>query len=261
LLTLAAMAHFFNGDWDDAERMWAEALARPIGRAAATTIPLVRVRLEVARGDFDRAAALLPAPEAVAPWGRVWVAHRHATAAELAVWQRQPDQAGLSVGLATAALGGQVDPDLSSWLIALAERAVADKVEFARAVHGAGLDAEALLRSWLGDQPRHPSVTTARMRAWLAQADAERTRRDGSDPAAWEAAVEAWDDYGDRWQAAYARFRLAEALLAHRAERAGAAAPLVHAGRFATAVGARPLLRRPSPRPSAGSPARRANWA
>jgi DNA-binding CsgD family transcriptional regulator len=98
------------------------------------------------------------------------------------------------------------------------------------------------LRSWLGDQPRHPSVTTARMRAWLAQADAERTRRDGSDPAAWEAAVEAWDDYGDRWQAAYARFRLAEALLAHRAERAGAAAPLVHAGRFATAVGARPLL-------------------
>ena len=67
LLTLAAMAHFFNGDWDDAERMWAEALARPIGRAAATTIPLVRVRLEVARGEFDRAAALLPAPEAVAP--------------------------------------------------------------------------------------------------------------------------------------------------------------------------------------------------
>ena len=80
------------------------------------------------------------------------------------------------------------------------------------------------------------------MRAWLAQADAERTRRDGSDPAAWEAAVEAWDDYGDRWQAAYARFRLAEALLAHRAERAEAAAPLVHAGRFATAVGAQPLL-------------------
>jgi ATP/maltotriose-dependent transcriptional regulator MalT len=242
LLTLAAMAHFFNGDWDDADRMWLEALARPIGPAAATTIPLVRARLRVARGEFARAAELLPAPEAVAPWGRAWVAHRHAVAAELAIWQRQPDQAGLSVSLGAAALGRQVDPDLTSWLIALAERAVADKVQLDSALKNAGIDADALLRSWIGDQPRHPPVSTARMRAWLAQADAERTRRGGSDPAAWESAVQAWDDYGDRWQAAYARFRRAEALLAHRAERAVAAEPLARAWAFVEAAGAQPLL-------------------
>jgi hypothetical protein len=145
LLTLAAMAHFFNGDWDGRRA--------DVGRGAG---PPHRS----SRGDDDSAGAgpaggrpgvTSTAPPPCCPPRRR--SPRGAASGSLIDtpprpnWRSgsgKPDQAGLSVGLATAALGGQVDPDLSSWLIALAERAVADKVEFARAVHGAGLDAEAL---------------------------------------------------------------------------------------------------------------------
>jgi DNA-binding CsgD family transcriptional regulator len=77
--------------------------------------------------------------------------------------------------------------------------------------------------------------------AWHALALAERTRRDGQpDPAAWAAAVAAWERLGQPYRAAYAGFRQAEALLA-AGDRDRAAAVLDRAAEVTDRLGARLL--------------------
>ena len=71
---------------------------------------------------------------------------------------------------------------------------------------------------------------------------AEVARAEGrSDPAAWAAAIAAWDERGAAFQAAYARWRRAEALLAEGGDRRDAAGELRAAREAAERLGARPL--------------------
>jgi DNA-binding NarL/FixJ family response regulator len=63
-----------------------------------------------------------------------------------------------------------------------------------------------------------------------------------SDPDRWAEAAAAWDELGCPWPAAYARWRLAEALLERSAPREEAAAPLRQAWATAHRLGASPLL-------------------
>ena len=78
----------------------------------------------------------------------------------------------------------------------------------------------------------------------LLLASAERSRLGGrSDPERWRAAVAAWERLGRPFEAAYARFRQAEALLAARAPRAQVGTTLGPAHRTAVALGAAPLRR------------------
>jgi DNA-binding CsgD family transcriptional regulator len=63
-----------------------------------------------------------------------------------------------------------------------------------------------------------------------------------SDPDRWAEAAGAWDELGCPWPAAYARWRLAEALLERGATREEAAVPLRRAWATARGLGARPLL-------------------
>jgi DNA-binding CsgD family transcriptional regulator len=62
------------------------------------------------------------------------------------------------------------------------------------------------------------------------------------DPDRWAEAAGAWDELGCPWWAAYARWRLAEALLERGAPRQEAAVPLRQAWAAAHRLGARPLL-------------------
>src|SRR4029077_9832342 len=83
--------------------------------------------------------------------------------------------------------------------------------------------------------------------AALATARAYRARLDGRDEAEGGAVVaDRWAEFGDRYQAARARWRQAEALLVAnvdaRAGRAEAKGPLTEAVGIALELGARPLL-------------------
>jgi DNA-binding CsgD family transcriptional regulator len=87
------------------------------------------------------------------------------------------------------------------------------------------------------------SESQPEVRALAALSKAECTRARGrSDPAAWLDAVAACDAWGAPFRDAYARWRLAEAMLAGRAPRADAAGPLREAHAAAVSVGAE-LLR------------------
>jgi DNA-binding CsgD family transcriptional regulator len=79
---------------------------------------------------------------------------------------------------------------------------------------------------------------------WLALADAEYAGVTGEGtPALWSFAAERWDVLARAPLAGYCRWRQAEALIAGRASRAEATAPLRSAHAVATRLGALPLLR------------------
>jgi hypothetical protein len=79
-------------------------------------------------------------------------------------------------------------------------------------------------------------------RACLRTAEAEASRLTGpGDPGLWRAAVEAWERVPAAHRVAYARLRLAEALLARRGQRQQAQAELAAAREIAARLGARTL--------------------
>ena len=81
------------------------------------------------------------------------------------------------------------------------------------------------------------------VRARLLTVEAEWTRVAGRrEPDRWAQAAGGWDELGCPWPAAYARWRLAEALLERGATREEAAVPLRRAWATARGLGARPLL-------------------
>jgi DNA-binding CsgD family transcriptional regulator len=88
-------------------------------------------------------------------------------------------------------------------------------------------------------QTRYPPVA-----AQLQTAQAERSRLEGrSDPERWRAAAAAWERLEHPYDAAYARFRQAEALLAERGSRLQAQQVLRSAYRTAVTLRAGPLRR------------------
>jgi len=169
-------------------------------------------------------------------------------AAELALWSGRPGDAldGINRVLALYKV-----PDLSAFcgrLLAAGIRACADLAERARArrdqkAAGAALSAAEQLASWVDQMAGvpfadHPGI--ADIPAERATWDAERTRLEGvSDPAAWQAAAEVWQDLGWPHRAAYAWWRRAEALLSAGRPRPAAAALQAAA---AAADGHAPLL-------------------
>ena len=91
-------------------------------------------------------------------------------------------------------------------------------------------------RSW------HPNAdpNNVHIRAWLAKAEAEATRLKGrSDPARWQAAVDAFS-FGDVYEVARCRWRLAEALLGS-GDRERATPAAQEAYQTAARLGAAPL--------------------
>jgi DNA-binding CsgD family transcriptional regulator/tetratricopeptide (TPR) repeat protein len=85
-------------------------------------------------------------------------------------------------------------------------------------------------------------VPTPAVEANRGTAKAEWSRVTGpGDPERWADSAHAWEALGYPWQAGYARWRQAEALLAQGASRPDAAAALARARTLAGGLGARPL--------------------
>jgi DNA-binding NarL/FixJ family response regulator len=244
----AAEALVALGRWDQAERVSAEALELAPPDPASAILSLGRAALELGRGNLDAAEAhlqtaqrLIPAPISEAQRG----GPLYAGLAELALGRGDLEQAKPLVAEAIPVV--EANPRYAAPLYALGLRIEADRAELARARrHGeAVLDdgtAAALLERLDHAAARPVAHGLPELAAWQATALAEHTRQQGTpDPAAWAAAVAAWERLGQPYRVAYAGFRQAEALLASGGDRDTAAAALRRAAEVSGRLGARPL--------------------
>jgi DNA-binding CsgD family transcriptional regulator len=124
----------------------------------------------------------------------------------------------------------------------------ADRAELARARHpGQPAPDDATTTSALLERVRDAAEGPAgaglpELAAWHALGLAEQTRQQGRpDPAAWAAAVAAWERLGQPYRVAYASFRHAEAILASAGDRHSATEVLGRAAAIVGRLGARPL--------------------
>ncbi len=235
------------GRWDQAERVSREALELSPSDPVWLSLSLARAALELGLGDLDSAETRLrearrlfsgqsPQPQRSGPL--------FAGLAELALWRGDLEQAGELVVEAVPLV--EADPRYAAPLYALGVRVEADRDELARALHpgervGDDGTAAALLRRLDHAATGPAAAGIPEAAAWRATALAEHTRQQGrSDPAAWAAAVTAWERLGQPYRVAYACFRHAEALMA-TGDRDAATTALRHAAAIAGRLDARPL--------------------
>jgi ATP/maltotriose-dependent transcriptional regulator MalT len=235
------------GRWDQAERVSREGLETAPSDAADVALPLARAALELGLGDLDAAEArlrtvrrLLPAPIPEAQMA----GPLYAGLAELALWHGDLDQARQLVAQAVPLV--EADSRYAAPVYALGLRIEADRAELARArrpgqpVPDDGT-AAALLERFDQAATSPAAAGLPELAAWHATALAERTRQQGQPgPAAWAAAVAAWERLGQPYRVAYTCFRQAEALLAD-GDRDTAAEALGRAADLTGRLGARPL--------------------
>jgi DNA-binding CsgD family transcriptional regulator len=241
-----------TGRWGECEQLTREALASDTW--GAFNLRVVRGVLLARRGEFAAAREELDLALRLSPpylRDSVWLGQ-----AEFALWAGHQDQAATAVA---AGLGGwaerdpastQTHPDDSDWY-PLALRLEADRAEQAAARRAteelaqarrraaplvAGLDR---LQAADPPQARYPYVNSN-----LLLARAEQSRLEGrSDPQRWRTAAAAWAQMEHPFEAAYARFREAEALLAAGSSRPQAEQALRSAHQTAVALHAAPLRR------------------
>jgi DNA-binding CsgD family transcriptional regulator/tetratricopeptide (TPR) repeat protein len=239
------------GRWAECEQLARELLAGDtwdaFGRHRALGLLLTR------RGEFAEARDHLQLARRLSPsffggstwWGPV----------ELALWEGRHDEAGAAVaeGLRWCA---ERDPDgtllqrTSRWY-ALALRLEADRAERAAARRAPEEVAAARRRAApvLATLDRLAAAPTPQagypwVTGQLLLARAEQSRLEGrSDPERWQAAAAAWERQEHPFEAAYARFREAEALLAGGGSRPHAEQAIRRAHGTAVTLGAEPLRR------------------
>jgi ATP/maltotriose-dependent transcriptional regulator MalT len=242
---------FRLGRWDDADRYSLNALATArIPSMPAIHARIWRAQLNIERGEFASAVHLLDeAEQRFAHHRTPQFAGYFADRAALAIWQGQLDDARAAVREGLDWLAGAEEEEYFLYLLTLGLRAQADYAEQARA-RRAPAEAETPQRAGaalltrlrqLIDQAAAPNPETA---AHGRLGEAEATRLDGrSDPECWAAVAAAWDQLAQPYRAAYARWRLAEALLTQHGARAAATTALRQAHEVTRRLGAAPMRR------------------
>ncbi|NED96141.1 AAA family ATPase [Phytoactinopolyspora alkaliphila] len=250
---MRALAHHARGDWDAA----ADAAAPPgekVSDVIAATLTATGAIIKVSRGQFEAAEHDLA--EIRQEWYRTedeQIALLAGIAgAELACWQGRPESAITVVddaleavrtcsgerwpmgGIRLAVLGVAADADL----IGHGPRA-ADAAVLERAV--ADGDARLRLAQETAERGTPRGATLGpEGQAWVLRAEAEHSRLIGAQkPEPWQAVIDAFG-YGDVYQQAIARWRLAE-VFASTGRRDDAAVQLAEALSVAERLGAKPL--------------------
>jgi DNA-binding CsgD family transcriptional regulator/tetratricopeptide (TPR) repeat protein len=247
---LAAML-LFSGKWEECAQLTAALLE--VDTLSPFAVHTTRGLLLTRRGEFTAAGEEFDHAEQLAPPAHQWSVW--GGRAELALWEGRYDQAATAVAESLAWIAEQ-DPEavpaqLSCLCYAPALRLEADRAELAAArgatddVTEAGRRAAPViaaldrLSSSQSPQARIPVVVGS-----VLLARAEQSRLEGrSDPEGWRAAAVAWERLAYPFEAAYACFRQAEALLAGGPLRTQAESVLVPAHQTAVALGAAPLRR------------------
>jgi ATP/maltotriose-dependent transcriptional regulator MalT len=238
------------GRWDEAFSLAAE--VQPIARGTSRVFATQQLAyLQAMRGEFESAARTLA--ELTRTMGQSIEAQFNGSiaATQISLAMLTGDTAaGRQVSDRALAILAQTEHRvLRGRVLGLAIRLEADSGERARAARdAAALDVAVVragshleaVRGLADGMP--PSVGRANVLQSIAFAEAEATRLDAaSDPARWRAALEMARARGPFYDAAYASYRLAEALLPDRARREEAAALLSQANEAAARLGARPL--------------------
>ena len=240
-----------TGRWEECAQLTHDVLATDSGYAY--NLHACRGLLLARRGDFaaardqlERSMRLSPPATRDPAWEIL---------AELALWEGRHDEAQ-RVLADWRQWCVEVDPEgllpqLAVPRCALALRLEADRAEQAAArrsqedltaarSRGAAVAAELERLTSI----QMPQAHTRQVICNLLLAQAEQSRLQGrSDPQRWRAAAAVWERFEQRFEAAYARFRLAEALLASGRPRAQAEAALRPAYHTAVALKAAPLRR------------------
>jgi ATP/maltotriose-dependent transcriptional regulator MalT len=250
LRAMKVISRYAVGDWDESE-----AAAEPPGTRVSSTVSArlaaIGSYVMVSRGHLVEAARL--AAELRSEWHRDFQigSAMSAVGAELALWQGKPEEGAVLVREAldwAERVGGQwmlvgirlgtVGATLYAEVAERAARRKDDAERQAAVLAGERLVEHASKTATFG-RPRTGALGPEGL-AWLARAEAESTRLHGaSDPARWQAAVEAFG-YGAVYEQAVCRWRLGEALLGAE-RRDEATAELRAADEVAERLGARPL--------------------
>ena len=241
LAALAGDALTRLGRLDEAAETMGRGLALdPIGRGTVY-LSIASARLAAIRGNAAEAArrrAEIDQP-ALDPDDAAYVA---AVGAESRLLVDDAAGALAEVEAGLASLEGLDDVIWATPLVALGLRAVAEMAEAERMHAGAADATDAAARlaerlEWLSTR-----VTTSTGRGLVALGRGELARARGKDDAdAWREAIEAFDAVPAPLDAAYARFRFAEAGLRAQGLRADVAGELQEAASTAAMAGARPL--------------------
>jgi DNA-binding CsgD family transcriptional regulator len=239
-----------GGHWAECDRLTEELLAGDSW--GAFWLHAARGALLTRQGDFPAARAQLDRSLALSP--TALGNNAGLSLAELALWEGRHDDAEAAVaeGLQWCAQhdrDGRL-PQYSAPWHALALRLAADRAERAAARRAAREAAEArrqaapIVSALDRLAGQEPPASLPPVACTLLLAAAERSRLEArSDPERWQAATAAWERLGRPFDAAYARFRQAEALLAAGGSRAQVATILDPAHQTAMALGAAPLWR------------------
>jgi DNA-binding CsgD family transcriptional regulator/tetratricopeptide (TPR) repeat protein len=238
------------GHWQEAEQLVSEALSQALPATWELELQLLAGRLHIARGRFHLAheqgqsAARLVEQLNDARSGIFLQRYL----ADLAIWQGDYDLARSLVARALEHLAGiEEDYMVEVRLCCTGLRGTADAVEQIRDrrgrpselkdLHATGQQLLAHVRRSLGLLGSNLSE----LRANAAACEAEFTRVQLlSDSQQWEATVASWDALSRPYEAAYARWRQAEALFASKAPKA-AASLLRQAHQATVQLGERPL--------------------
>ena len=256
LRAIRGVSAFLLGRWPEADDWIAAALERnPVGSPGVLAHG-ARALLDLGRGRLDSAAEhleiVLLMCEDFTATAYGWT-DLYSSMALLSIARGQPSEAIDSV---RESLARSADPERDVHMRVchrLAIRAAADLAEVARPLGDpAGLDqALAIGREFDGRLDRYAQLVRAlpgggdpHLALDVALAKAELSRLMGrSSAAGWATAAAAADELHHRHEAAYSRFRHAEALLLSRGSRAAAQAAAVEAHQIAMDLGAAPLQR------------------
>jgi DNA-binding CsgD family transcriptional regulator len=252
ILLNAADAMYERGRWGELDDLLAEVI--PIATGVARMYGLqVQSRLLVGRGDFDaareRLATLHDALDTTADAqfnGPLTLAQL-----ELAAWTADTDGGRAAADRGLGILDVTEDVAMYAAVVAAAMRIEADAAERARAGRDregerTAVERATALRRGLADRlATGPSVglLAIGVAARGALADAELGRvTGGNDPESWRTVLDAAEGAGTLYVRALTAWRLAEALLDAREDRAPVARLLEEAIAEASRLGARPLL-------------------
>jgi DNA-binding CsgD family transcriptional regulator len=251
LLSDAARSLLRLGRREEAERLLAQVFDLDLVSSAQCVLPLtVRGALRLRTGEPAAAHADFRRilDEARAPLDPQDATPVFTGLAEAALWDGRLADARAAVADGLAILATAEEP---YWVTELCRAGLAVEAalaEHARARHAGAEErtarerADGLLDRVHAATTAPEVVPTPAVTANRVTAEAEWSRAIGtSDPERWAASAQAWEALGYPWQAGYARWRQAEALLAQGAPRPDAAAALARARTLAGGLGARLL--------------------
>jgi DNA-binding CsgD family transcriptional regulator/tetratricopeptide (TPR) repeat protein len=246
------IGRFMAGDWDGAEAA-AGLAGESVSGTVITRVSAAGLLVTVGRGRFEAADRRLAHLRERWRLDQQVMTLVGTCGAELECWRGRPERAAeyaeqalhrLSqaapwhlVGLSLCVLGVAAYADLAD-----AARRGGDDATEARAVAAGEAIAAHGVETMTRGRPESREVGPEG-RAWFARVHAEASRLRGeADTRAWRAVVEAFG-YGETYRQAYARWRLAEALLAggRDHDRVQAGEELRRAAQVADALGADPL--------------------